>query len=341
MKLVAIHTGPVTLLDHIGPLAAQLCIPLITTEKKAYDLAQHYYPGNQLILKEFSELTLEYLAQQFDALLCGRTWAIELDPLFKLFYNKKMRFICYPHGNSDKRLSLSSHFSQDINLVYGKQMADLSPSFHNLFVGNYRYAYFRQHRTFYHALIEKEILAHFQVQQKIILYAPTWHDKENGTSFFSFCSELVETIPLHFNLIIKLHPLLEEHHPAQTLHCMEKYAHHPQVHFLKDFPLVYPLLACSDLYLGDFSSIGYDFLAFDKPLYFLNAKEKKALHACGICIEEKGIFHFIEKNLERNQIECAAARKAMYAQAFGEEKNVHSLKEEILAALSKAGSTKT
>src|SRR5438105_1920604 len=45
--------------------------------------------------------------------------------------------------------------------------------------------------------------------------------------------------------------------------------------FITDFPLIYPLLAKTDIYLGDVSSIGYDFLFFQKPMFFFNPFSSK------------------------------------------------------------------
>jgi hypothetical protein len=350
MKCAGIHTGPSTLLDHIGVLSTKLSIPLIVTDGAQLPLVQKFYPDFNPLYKDFSELTLEYLATHCDALLCSRTWATELAPLFELFFQKKMRFICYPHGNSDKTRPLSCHLQQDITLMYGEQMLDLSKRYAKkgaataslpLFTGNYRYAYFCEHRQFYDTLVQDEILSRFKKGKKILLYAPTWQDGENGSSFFSSCAELIETIPTAYNLIIKLHPFLEERHPARILHFLGQYEEHPQVLFLREFPPIYPLLAHVDLYVGDFSSIGYDFLIFDKPLYFLNPGKGQLLRLCGLPIQGEGIFSFIEKTLEYNQEHFAESRKRIYSYAFGAEKDPLILKGEIFDALSKAGSTKT
>jgi CDP-glycerol glycerophosphotransferase (TagB/SpsB family) len=46
-----------------------------------------------------------------------------------------------------------------------------------------------------------------------------------------------------------------------------------KVRLLEHFPPIYPLLDRTDAYIGDMSSIGYDFLAYERPLFFLT-KEK-------------------------------------------------------------------
>ena len=48
------------------------------------------------------------------------------------------------------------------------------------------------------------------------------------------------------------------------------------------------LLDQVDAYLGDRSSIGYDFLTFERPLLFYQGKEKEGpLKACGVTIDWK------------------------------------------------------
>lgn len=45
------------------------------------------------------------------------------------------------------------------------------------------------------------------------------------------------------------------------------------IQFIEDFPPIYPLLAQMDLYIGDMSSIGYDFLSFKRPMILLKDSE--------------------------------------------------------------------
>ena len=95
---------------------------------------------------------------------------------------------------------------------------------------------------------------------------------------------------------------------------------YPHVYFLKDFPLIYPLLKQIDLYLGDYSSIGYDFLYFDRPLFFLETPEKTALQEYGERVRKEDLTNLIERTFERQKI---------YSHVFGERKSLNALKEDI------------
>ena len=139
-------------------------------------------------------------------------------------------------------------------------------------------------------------------------------------------------------MIIKLHPFLAEFHPAHTYHILESYKDTPGITFLSNFPSIYPLLAACDIYIGDYSSIGYDFLAFDKPLYFLteNTPQESTIHPCGLVVPSiEKISSFIKSTLEENQKEKEAIRKSVYKYAFGEEIPFPIVKKEIQKGLQK------
>src|SRR5207245_2083360 len=99
-RAAAVSTGPYTHLDHLGPLAALLEIPLIVTDERCYQLAKTFYPQAKVVFITPADLSLDFLAQNFDLLFgCGKYWCLELQPLFELLYRKKMRFVLCPHGN--------------------------------------------------------------------------------------------------------------------------------------------------------------------------------------------------------------------------------------------------
>ncbi len=326
MKKAAIITGPYTYLDHLGVLSSLLEIPLIVTDQNTYDLGKQFYPDIKIHLKEMHELSLGFLAEHIDILFqTGKFWAEDIVPFVKLLYNKNIRLVFCPHGNSDKGYSLTkdSQASQDICLVYGKQMHDhlkktgaLEKTRKVIATGNYRLSYYLKHQEFYDTLTDSLVFSRLDSSKQTIFYAPTWSDKENTSSFFSSCDKLVEALTPTFNLLIKLHPFLEENHPAHTYHLLSKYENKPGVFILNNFPAIYPLLNKTSIYLGDYSSIGYDFLAFDKPLYFLHPK-KVPLSSSGMVIPEKeNPLTFIQNTLTQNTEEFSPKRKSLYNYAF-------------------------
>lgn len=354
-RAAALHPMPDNVLDHLGVLAAILDIPLFVSEEKTYDLATSLYPQIKRVQIEEKSLSLEYLASNFDILfLSSKLWAIELYHLFPLLCRKKMRIVYCPHGNSDKGHTLTKelHNPEDVSLVYGDHMIDLlkdTGMFDKInqviTTGNYRYSFFLQHQTFYRTLASGKIFSKIDKTKKTIFYAPTWHSEESPSSFYNECPALIDQITPQFNLLVKLHPYLYERRLVETTLIYEKYKDHPQVLFLEDFPPVYPLLALSEAYLGDFSSIGYDFLSFDKPMYFFNPSNSdlekdrgRFLHRCGMEIStkrEKNIFDFIARTLEQNQTQFAKIRKEIYSYTFGKERQLSEVREDIFRSIGK------
>ncbi len=349
MRAAALTPTPANLLDHLGVLAAILKIPLIVDEPETYDLARTFYPQVETRFMEKNEIDPSFLAAQFDVLfVSSKRWAIEMLPFFPLFHNKQMRIVYCPHGNSDKGFSLSKehHAPEDISLVYGEHMIDLMRDTgmldqvqQTVVTGNYRRLFFEEHRPFYRELAEDQVFGKLERNKKIVFYCPTWSSEENRSSFFEECARLIEQLDGEFQLIIKLHPYLFERHLGETTAIFERYKDHPGVLFLENFPPIYPLLDLADAYLGDFSSIGYDFLSFDKPMYFFNTKADRGsfLHRCGISLSTRdcgNVFGVIEKTLEQSRKEFSAVRQEVYKYAFGKEKPLELLRQGLSTLLS-------
>lgn len=297
MKIVGIHTGPYTHLDHLGVLCALLSVPLIVVDREHQEMAKKYYPQLQTQLVSLNDLSFEAMASYDVILESGQTWASELKPFFELLFKKQPQFVYCPHGYSDKEVS----FTQEKSSSYA-------------ITGNYRYAFYLRYKSFYDTLAKREIFSKLNPARETLLYAPTWQDK--SSSLIEIFKELVQQLPETFNLVIKLHPFLEEQDPGMMGWLTELVDKRRNILLLDRFPAIFPLLAGCTTYIGDFSSIGYDFLAFDKPLFFsLPTKKKTALHACGMTIEGS-IYEFITKHLETNRSQFSEIRKKTFNEVF-------------------------
>lgn len=329
MSKIAISTGPCERLDHIGVFAAQHSIPLIVTREEAYIAAKKFYPQLATEYKDIGELTPDFLSQYSLIVGTDRPWAWELSCILETLFQKKPRFVYCPHGNSDKGYSATDSLPQDIVLLYGNHMYDLLKKTGELerihayhFIGNFRYDFYLKNQKFYDEIVDKEIFFNYPKKRKRVLYAPTWHTLETPSSFFDSCAQLVEELPPSYQMIIKLHPCLKECHPSQTYRLMGRFESHPDVLFLEDFPPIYPLLAQTDIYIGDFSSVGYDFLTFNRPMYFFNphahepSRQSRFLHQCGLTLPATNIFSFIEATLDQNQKELFCIRQSTYQYTF-------------------------
>jgi CDP-Glycerol:Poly(glycerophosphate) glycerophosphotransferase len=337
MRFAALNSGPeFHALDHIAPLAAALQMPLITTEELNFELARRYYPQIEVRHMPDLESKFSHLAEEFETLFECKYWAPHLKSLFQELYGKKMRLVFCPHGQSDKGYAaplLAPYAWQEFVLLYGdlqiQMLKELAiwplPNF--AVVGNYRLSFYQKHRPFYDALVEKEVP--LNKKNRTLLYAPTWQDGEGGGSFFQVGPKILSELPADWNLIVKVHPLLEQRDPAHFYRMaahLEKKANAILIH---EFPLVYPLLAKADAYLGDSSSVGYDFLHFERPLYFLPTGRPARLHSTGRVIDpDKPIYAQLEaSNLYRKE------QRSLYKQAFGKPMDIETLRGRIERSL--------
>ncbi|MCB1112223.1 MAG: CDP-glycerol glycerophosphotransferase family protein [Chlamydiales bacterium] len=308
-------------------------IPMITTDRWLTEQTQHYYPDVDVI--EIDELSLEYLADNYDVLFMSDLVNRKL--FYEKFapYNKVMRNVHIPHGYSDKSHYLMRAALEDIPLIYGQQMLDMIANsdyadalFQYVVCGNFRYTYYKRHHQFFDDIVANEVLARFPKKQTTILYAPTWLDNEQSTSFFKDAAPILDNLPNSYNMIVKLHPLLRLN-PRRLDPILDRYKNKKNIQFLIDFPLIYPLLQYADIYLGDMSSLGYDFLIFDKPMFFLIEKPSP-LTQCGILTTPETFYKKIDSSNAYTN-----ARKRLYQYTFGDEKSFAEIKQAIIAEYNK------
>lgn len=339
-------------IDHLAVVCIAMGIPLLFIDEQDYNLGKTLYPGLNAQKEEFQNLTPEYLIERYDVLFMSdlwdrRTFHQKYGPLEKK-YHKNLRHVHCPHGFSDKGFYLKKCANEDITLIYGQNMVDQLRD-HGVFdqlnqyvvTGNMRYSYYKQHKSFYEKIITQEVLKKFDQSKPTILYAPTWLDLEESTTFFDAYAEIIGNVPSSYNLIVKLHPRLELDDNVKYYQIVGKYEDKPNIIFLKDFPLVYPLLAHSDIYIGDMSSVGYDFLAFNKPMFFLNKQKRDTetdrglfLFRCGVEIHPKDysqLYQIIEKN-ESSDERFHKIRQEMYEYTFGKERSFADIKADIIKA---------
>lgn len=338
-------------LDHLAPLCCILGIPLIVTEEKIATLAKRYYPGLDVVL--FDSLALpEHLVQHFEVVF----YSLPRDLFDEIFFfaqkmlQKRIHAIWCPHGNSDKGESvvyMEALKKEEAALVYGKQMIDFlkrKGAFDQLkgftITGNFRHQFYLSHRSFYDAIASQEIIRKLPKADKTILYAPTWRDAEKSSSFFDAAKPVIEGLPPQHNLIVKLHPnlILQEEFKVEEI--IENYEGQDNLLFLTDFTPMYSLLNLVDVYIGDMSSVGYDFLTFDKPMFFLNQNMRMSetdlglyLFRCGVEVKPeqyKEIHQLISNYFNFELRNFSEIRQEVYHYAFGHTKPLEELKKEIL-----------
>jgi hypothetical protein len=335
-------------IDHLAPLCDILEIPLIVTEKSIENTIHVFYPSVDLHYIDYIEAP-EAIVANLDTLFVCTPKALfeEVFYPFQRLLRKKVETIWCPHGNSDKghiAPYMEALKEEDTLLVYGQKMIRFlkekkALEHHPLLikVGNFRKIYSEKNKQFYSGLVQEKILSHFSKKKKIILYAPTWQDSESSSSFHEALPHLIKNLPEKYNLLIKPHPNLL--HNPETEKLIELYKEKKNVLFLVDFPPIYPILEISDLYIGDLSSIGYDFLALDHPMFFLNQQNRNAnsdpglfLYQCGKSIspnEYPNLYQIIEKSLPLDQALFSKTREKIYRDTFEEGISIEDLQKKI------------
>lgn len=337
-------------LDHLAPLSILLEIPLIITDDEVYEVATHYYPQAEIVFVGYNNVAQE-VTENFDVIFTCFPRPI-IDDIFFMSENllgKRVETVWCPHGNSDK--GKASYYMEALSqdkyaLVYGKQMIEFLKE-KNVFsqlkgfveIDNFRRLFYKNTPFFYNELARKEIFSSLDPNLPIILYAPTWQDQEKNSSFLSATPSIIDLLPENYNLIIKLHPNLLAQMPIVIDQAIEDAKNHKNVVVLKQFPPIYPLLEKCDIYIGDMSSIGYDFLSFDRPMYFLNEHTRDwkkdpslFLYRCGVSISKENypnIYEIIKETLPHHSFDFSKNKKEIYEFAFGHDKSEIQLRQEI------------
>lgn len=344
---INLNSANVHYMDHLAVICVIMQIPLLITDKSVLKLIEGLYPDLQIQYEDPAEVTPDFLASHFDVFfqsdLCHREDFYAKFHPFELKYNKVIRNVHCPHGFSDKGFYLEKSAYEDIALIYGENMLDLFRSrdliqkLHSYVItGNYRYSYYKKHQMHFDSIANEQIFSCFNKQQFTILYAPTWNDEESSSSFFEATEMLLDNAPKEYNILIKLHPHLEEDDIVGYYRIKSRYEKKGNVVFIKDFPVIYPLLERADAYIGDMSSVGYDFLVFNKPMFFLNHRNIQSfLYRCGVEVqsdEYADIYRIIDRELPKDKERFSILRKDVYKYTFGEEISFELIRNNVIKA---------
>lgn len=339
-------------IDHLAPLCSILNIPILVTEEEEESLLRFFYPEIKVYRISAIEMP-DLLVKNFDIVFTC-TPRLLFDEIFffaQKLRNKRVHTIWCPHGNSDKghrSVFMEGLNQEEIALVYGDKMIDFLKQkevFHQLkrhvVLGNYRKSYYLKHRDFYDQILHERVLKKLPPAEKLLFYAPTWRDAECSSSFFEATSILVENLPRGWNLIIKPHPNLLMEDVEKTRNLMEEIREtKEQVFFLQDFPSIAPLLAAMDVYIGDFSSIGYDALSWNKPMFFLNQQKRNPqtdqglyLYQCGTEIlpeQYENLYDIIRDTISKDADLFGKIRKNIDNYTFGNPKSDQEIQQEVI-----------
>ncbi|MDC0362371.1 CDP-glycerol glycerophosphotransferase family protein [Halioglobus sp.] len=131
--------------------------------------------------------------------------------------------------------------------------------------------YARTDKLFRRDFPSTDVRAHLQIpaEHKIILYAPTWQQDDNGRELFPF-GESQDTFLEALNTVCATQRatlLVRSHLNARI---SQKTYPHVAYCSMTDFADTEDLLLQTDILICDWSSIAFDFLALDRPALFLD-----------------------------------------------------------------------
>lgn len=299
-------------IDHLAPFCSLQGWPLITCTETVANLARRYYPELEVIEANYRDLKLPPILVTCHT----KAW---IESAFGVDSTREILWL--PHGNSDKGWNCFSFeaLREETALVYGQKMIDFMEKknvhVRRIRVGNFRLHYWQKHRLFYDALVKKG-------EATTYLYAPTWNDIEDNGTLWSIFPLIAKHLQKKYNLIVKIHPNTQRKYEPEIERLIGQYEKQSNILFLSEFPPIYPLLQITDVYIGDMSSIGYDFLYWNRPMFFLNAKKLKSednpslfLYRCGIEVFPEEIASiFCPQN--KDDLRFKKIRKQIYDYTF-------------------------
>lgn len=347
-------------MDHLAVISCITGAPLLVTDVEVEEKVHHYYPGAQVSCEEWRTFLPEPLVSTYDVLFYSHFWGRkafrETFGEAEAVYGKKLRSVFCSHGNSDKGIELDNFFErfaeEDISLLYGDRMIEILKSkgvFDKLaghvVTGNYRYTYYEQHLQYHDKLVQEEVFSRFAKQQPTIFYAPTAQSFDVTSSIIGTYTHILDKLPDHYNLVVKLHPYFAAFMPAAYELFLARYEHKRNIVILGNYPLVLPLLSACSIFVGDISSVGYDCLPFAKPMFFFHAYEEDLkedprffLYQCGSIIKPSQYAQFysiVEAALPRDQELFGEIRKKMCRYVFAPKRTFEEIRKDIVMSLEK------
>ena len=317
-------------IDHLVPLCSLIGLPLLVTNRELKEDIELFYPPINVTCYESDDGCLDKPLEGYDLFVYTEPSRLATKSfLFNNYYctHRHVRSIFTHHGNSDK--SFHSYWfermiDEDIMLIYGKHMQE---HFNEIgfdkpmqICGNYRLAYYQEHKVFFQKKVERYLFK--RNKRRTILYAPTWaaSDKQVQWRFdYGVALDthhwLLDDIPDDYQVLVKLHPNHLIRMPDEVAKIIERYQGHSQIRFIHNLPLIYPLLEHIDIFVGDFSSVGFDFLYFNRPMFFFSDKRRRDIFKCGVALQENQFW----RRVDEDQSHLSEIRSKMYDYAFGQE----------------------
>jgi hypothetical protein len=178
--------------------------------------------------------------------------------------SKRTRAVQVFHGMSDKPFTYKQNFSGYLRcLCTGKRQVD-----HLL---SHKHNHSTQCELIGYPKFDNLPLLPplFDNEKKTVIYCPAWHKQGlSSIDLFLATPKIITAITKEYNLIIKPHPDFfsrpRKFFKQKIVDQLEKI---PNTTLINSGSVM-PLFAQADLFIGDISTVGYEWLYFDKPMLF-------------------------------------------------------------------------
>jgi hypothetical protein len=166
----------------------------------------------------------------------------------------------------------------------------------------------------------------FENGKKTLIYSPTWR-KENISSIDIFLDhpEVITQLTQEYNLIVKPHPnIFNPDRQFYDQSIVDRLYQLPDIQLIRSGNVM-PWFAQADLFMGDISAAGYEWLYYNKPMVFLNPQpgvlqaspdvaSMTYLWQCGeVCDDMKELKRLIDDNLHRDHYQSMREKLLHYS----------------------------
>jgi teichoic acid glycerol-phosphate primase len=274
----AILAGPRTsFLDHLIPLCHMWNIPLICTDPWVKICAETFYPKVEVI---------DTNADLFQKKLKSFETFVSVEPcklhqrafqFGEYIFQGHGRSISGFHGNPIKFREdywIERYAHEDVVLIYGQYLKDYLQEkkvWERLkmakIIGNVRKKFYERNIDFFNRQAASHLFPN--TKRKTVFFATTWSFPKPILPSNEILDSLVAN---GFQTLVKLHPFMHRMFPEEVKLLKKKYSQCEHILFLDEIPIIYPLIAKADYYLGDESSVVFDFLSFNRPIFFLQGR---------------------------------------------------------------------
>jgi hypothetical protein len=173
-----------------------------------------------------------------------------------------------------------------VAVLYGQAAYDQLATFgvagelrHWLYAGNLRSAYYARHAAFFGARREALGVGGPRGRRERCSTRRPGRTRSEARRSSTRSPRSSTACPRDGGLVVKLHPHLERR--ADAIEALAARCRGRDVRLVRAQALCYPFLDVADAYVGDMSSLAYDYLAFNRPMFFTNPTAGARTDAAG------------------------------------------------------------